>query len=178
MNSTRSDGFKSKKKRMIFLLLKKEKQLELWINSDTGTALIQKYNITIHHNQLGPKVSNNSSNFPEGIYSVTDFGQKSLNIHFPNEFDKSKAKADNRTLKKENIMFGKSLNNNGFSLKETALTAIYQLIKTENIHDIQLISAPIDFRKNTFLPYCNHCPHWVNELYGQLKLELNKFCSL
>lgn len=176
-----SDGFKNKdeaiiiKKQVDFLYFKKEKKLELWLNSDTGVILVKYYDINIMNNEIGPKILNNSSIFPEGIYSVTEYDENNLKISFPNEFDKIKAKADNRSLMEQHILFGISSENGNFSLKKEYFDYFSELIKIENIENIRLISSPIDFRKTSFLSSCNHCPHWTNELYGQIKLELNHF---
>lgn len=163
------------KKQVDFLFFKKENRLELWLNSDTGVILVKYYDVKMVNNEVGPKILNNSSIFPEGIYSVTKYDENILKISFPNEFDKTKAKADNRSLMEQHILFGISSENGNFSLKKETLDYIYELIKTQDIKDIRLISSPIDFRKTPLLPYCNRCPHWTNELYTQIELELMRF---
>lgn len=163
------------KKQINFLFFKKEKKLELWLNSDTGVISVRHYDVIIANQELGPKTVNNSPIFPEGVYFVTEYDENNLKFSFPNEFDKIKAKADNRILEEKNILFGTALNNGSFSLKKEVLDYFYLLVKTENIEDIRLISSPIDFRKAPFIPSCYHCPHWTNELYSQIKLELNHF---
>jgi hypothetical protein len=176
-----SDSFKNKneviiiKKQVNFLYFKKKNKLELWLNSDTGVILVKYYDINIMNNEIGPKILNNSSIFPEGIYSVTEYDENNLKISFPNEFDKIKAKADNRSLIEQDILFGISSENGNFSLKKEHFEYFSELIKTENVENIRFISSPIDFRKTSFLSSCNHCPHWANELYSQIELELNHF---
>ena len=81
----------------IFLrIFKAESELELWMRKDDGLVLVGTYPICQWSGNLGPKLSEGDRQTPEGFYTVTrnllHMGgrwPRSLNIGFPNEFDRS-----------------------------------------------------------------------------------------
>lgn len=87
-------------------IFKSESELELWMRKDNGAyVLFETYPICHWSGTLGPKLLEGDKQNPEGFYTVTRsqlhlIGRwpRSLNLGFPNDFDKSQGRTGSYIL--------------------------------------------------------------------------------
>jgi len=86
-------------------IFKAESQLELWLQKDDRFELFAAYPICYWSGRLGPKLHEGDKQAPEGLYSVAldqihhkGRWPRSLNIGFPNAFDKAYARTGSLIL--------------------------------------------------------------------------------
>jgi murein L,D-transpeptidase YafK len=91
-------GFQSKglsfpPKRIFIRAFKKEKELELWAQSDNQWHLFKVYDICDISGGLGPKRKEGDRQIPEGFYHISSFNPSSnfflsLKLNYPNASDR------------------------------------------------------------------------------------------
>ena len=124
---------------------------------------------------MGPNLFQDSTHIPEGIYTLKNTTVKgciSFQLDFPNDFDKSKAIADNRTIKPYIFNLSNCLDAS-FQLPIDMITALKNLSSIIPSDSIQVIIAPNDFRSSKKMAFCAFCPFWIYELYGNIQLIVN-----
>jgi murein L,D-transpeptidase YafK len=84
---------------------KSESEFEVWFRKDDGFVLFATYPVCNWSGTLGPKQREGDKQTPEGFYTVTraqihHIGRwpRSLNLGFPNEFDKAQARGGSNIL--------------------------------------------------------------------------------
>lgn len=161
---------------LTFVIFKKDQQLELWTEGDSGWSRTGTYNITLVNASVGVRLYSDESILPEGIYATFLDTLGHLQLKFPNEMDSIKAVADLRAIPRANIVFSDQTCINCITVTEDVLSVIQKHIPPPPTYSIQVIIAPYDFRKPAEqLTECTHCPHWIMELYAHLALALEQF---
>lgn len=159
---------------LTILIFKKEQSLEIWSTTDTCKKLIETFPIQLSSILSGPKLYDSEARIPEGIYRF-ELHQDSILINFPNQFDQNKAIADNRPLMESNIVFQSVMSDNSIILSLETLKELRVLLENVDLEKTKLIIVPNDIRNGGYFSSCMGCPHWIFELYGQLKFTLNTF---
>ena len=159
-----------------FILFKQEQRLEIWLQSDTCRRFIKEYAVQLDNQSFGPRLYDNETTIPEGIYNFRPLSDSSfVTIDFPNEYDSIKTVTDKRPIQTSLISFKSSLEENAISLKKNDLKEFSNFLNHFSLNQTSLMILPSDIRETTQFPNCNHCPHWIFELYGQLKLSIIPF---
>jgi hypothetical protein len=159
------------------IIFKKEAKSELWItdkNNDFHQILIDT--IPFINTKNGTKLFDDEPIIPEGIYEIATVNSSeniSFAINFPNEFDRSKQRADERPELLSTINFGTQ--KTMVLLTENLMNEFLFLAKSVKVENAKIIILPNDLRKNKAIPPCSTCPQWIGELYGMLRIEVLRF---
>jgi len=164
---------------MIFLGMKKEKRLEVWVAPKNGTfALLKSYPIIGTSGGLGPKLEEGDSQMPEGIYRIDFLNPNSryhlsLHIDYPNAYDKAKAVSDGRTKLGGDIMIhGSAWSDGCFAMGDPAAEDLFVLVAETGTANVSVILSPVDFRVRTLPEKMPNVPAWTKELYSLLSQKM------
>src|SRR3990167_1600122 len=88
-------------KQVAFLVYKRSKRLQLWARGNGSWRYIKTFSILAASGVPGPKLSNNDRQVPEGVYRIVEFNPDSrfdlsLELNYPNAFDRYHARLDHR----------------------------------------------------------------------------------
>lgn len=168
-------------KKVIFVGLKHEKILEVWAcGKENRFSLIRTYPILAASGRLGPKLKEGDRQVPEGLYRIESLNPNSmfhlsLRINYPNEFDRQKAKHENRTNLGGDIMIhGSNASIGCLAMGDATAEDLFILAAETGIGNISVILSPVDFRKKAFPEVTHTLPEWTDVLYEQIKQELSK----
>jgi L,D-transpeptidase catalytic domain len=169
-------------KQLAFLAFKKEQIIELWAKDHQNKwSFIHKYPLTATSGQLGPKLKENDRQIPEGIYRLTMFNpysamHLSMQINYPNQFDRLHAFKDGRTrLGGDIFLHGKNLSVGCLAIGDHAIDQLFLLVRRVGLANTKVIIAPNDLRKNRPATNTLLQPKWVQELYHEIAMELHNF---
>ena len=169
---------------LIFVGLKDEKILEIWgRNKNSDFKKIKEYPIFRTSGKLGPKLREGDKQVPEGIYKIESLNPNSsfhlsLRLNYPNKFDLEHAKAEGRNNPGGDIMIhGGSLSIGCLAMGNEAIEEIFVLAAETGIKNIKVIIAPVDFRKKDLPEIQQNLPAWTDELYSNIRTELEKLKS-
>lgn len=156
---------------LLIRIFKKEKQLEIWKQQDTGEfALLTDYNICAWSGKLGPKYMLHDRQTPEGIYEIGIDNMNALshyylaiNIGYPNEFDV----ANHRTG--DHLMIHGGCSSSGcYAMgSNNNIEQIYALIRDAFLggqHTIQIQAYPFKMKARNMALYRfdNNFTFWGN----------------
>jgi murein L,D-transpeptidase YafK len=167
-------------KKLTLIGLKYEQKLEVWGEHNGKKVYITTYPFTAFSGHLGPKFREGDRQIPEGIYSVGYLNPNSkfhlsININYPNAFDKKMAKKEHRTNLGSAIMIHGSNRTIGcIPIGDDKIEELYYLVERVGIQNTKVIIAPIDFRTRDVKIGKSRHP-WVKELYSTIKEEMKSF---
>jgi murein L,D-transpeptidase YafK len=167
-------------KKLTLIGLKHEKLLEVWGEYNKKQVYITTYPFTGFSGRLGPKFREGDRQIPEGIYSIGYLNPHSkfhlsININYPNSFDKKMAKEEQRTNLGSAIMIhGNSVTVGCIPIGDKKIEELYFLVEKVGILNTKIILSPIDFRTREVKVGESKHP-WVKELYNTIKKEMQYF---
>ncbi|CAA6798768.1 MAG: probable exported protein STY0357 [uncultured Sulfurovum sp.] len=170
-------------KNLTLIGLKHEKILEVWTKKNGKYIHITDYPFTAFSGILGPKFKEGDRQIPEGIYGIGYLNPNSkfhlsMNINYPNAFDKKMAKKENRTNLGSAIMIHGSDKTVGcIPIGNDKIEELYFLAEKVGIKNIKVILAPVDFRKMEVNITKKNKHPWLKDLYSQIKKEMKPFIS-
>jgi murein L,D-transpeptidase YafK len=163
-------------------IFKKTKQLEVWVQSDSGKfELFKKYNICFFSGGLGPKTKDGDLKTPEGFYFVSQSSLNprsryylSFNIGYPNAYDRYHKRTGD-----EIMIHGKCVSIGCFAMTDDKICEIYALAQAalENgqpffrvhIFPFEMITENLKaYQKNKWFSF------WKNLKDGYWFFERNK----
>jgi len=164
------------------LAFKKEQHMELWAKDESKRwKFIHRYPLTANSGRLGPKLKENDRQIPEGIYRLTMFNpysamHLSMQINYPNYFDRRQALRDGRTrLGGDIFLHGKNLSVGCLAIGDHAIDQVFLLVRRVGLGHTKIIIAPNDLRSQRPLTKHFNQPKWIDELYHQISQELHAF---
>lgn len=164
------------------LAFKKERKIELWAKNDgIPWQYIKNYPLTAFSGQLGPKLKEKDRQIPEGIYRLTNLNpfssmHLSMQINYPNDFDKSQAFRDGRRHLGDNIFIhGKSLSVGCLAIGNWGIDQLFLLAREVGVHHVKLIIAPNDLRVTQAATSHFAKPRWLPTLYQKIRVALRPF---
>lgn len=174
-------------KELGFLVLKKERLMEVWARDDKGKNLkfIKSYPMTAFCGTLGPKQKEGDCQIPEGIYKINLLNPNSsyhlsMEVNYPNAFDKEMGKADGRTnLGSLIYIHGRDVTIGCVPLGDPAIEEVFIMAAQTGHRNIEVVMSPLDFRKefdDSGLLNKRHLPvkpEWVSKLYPLIKAKIN-----
>ena len=170
-------------KNLTLIGLKHERVLEVWTEKNGKPIHIVSYPFTAFSGILGPKFREGDRQIPEGIYGIGYLNPNSkyhlsMNINYPNAFDKRMAKKEKRTNLGSAIMIhGKAVTVGCIPIGDEKIEELYLLAEKVGIKNIKVILAPVDFRKiEVKIQETNNHP-WLKDLYAKIKKEMKPFTS-
>jgi hypothetical protein len=169
-----------------FLVLKKERLMEVWAGDGKNGNLkfIKSYPMTAFCGTLGPKQKEGDRQIPEGIYKINLLNPNSsyhlsMEVNYPNAFDKEMGKADGRTdLGSLIYVHGRAVTIGCVPIGDSAIEEVFVMAAETGHQNIEVVMSPLDFRKefdesgipnNLSLPVK---PEWVSELYEKIKTKM------
>jgi hypothetical protein len=162
------------------LAFKQEKKLELWSQDADKWIYIRTYPILGASGSLGPKLQEGDNQVPEGIYQVIFLNPNSLfhlsmQINYPNEYDRTKAQLDNRTnLGGDIFIHGRSASIGCLAIGNESIEELFVLTAQMDCDNVKVIIAPVDLRQNQTTIFHPDIK-WLPELYEMLRKELANF---
>lgn len=161
-------------KDVAFLAMKDSGLLEVWASNGGSWVQIKEYEIQAASGKLGPKLREGDRQVPEGIYKVVGLNPNSsyhlsMKLNYPNEFDLSWARKENRTQPGSNIFIhGKAVSIGCLAMGDDAIEELFVLGRDVGISNINVIIAPTDPRESALIPPSGSKP-WVKELYEDIE---------
>ncbi|WP_367605548.1 murein L,D-transpeptidase family protein [Legionella sp. W05-934-2] len=168
-------------KEITFLAFKKEKKMELWAKQDNQWRWIKNYKLTAFSGALGPKLKEHDKQIPEGIYNLTMLNpfskfHLSIQIDYPNSFDRSIARLERRRHLGGNIfLHGKNVSVGCLAVGDRAIDQIFLIVNRVGLENSTLIIAPNDMRVAPAATHLIGKPKWVTLLYKKIKVALQPF---
>lgn len=164
------------------LAFKKERNIELWAKDDMHSwRFIHNYPLTASSGRLGPKLKERDGQIPEGIYHLVSFNpysamHLSMQIDYPNHFDRLQASKDGRARLGDNIfLHGKSISVGCLAIGDYAIDQLFLLSRRVGLNHIRLIISPNDLRREKPATSSFAQPRWLPQLYQQITLALTQF---
>ena len=168
-------------KKIIFLGLKWERALEVWVSDGDGEFQnLKTYPILGASGALGPKLAQGDRQVPEGLYKIKSLNPNSLyhlalRVDYPNSFDKAKGILDGRADLGSDIMIhGKAGSIGCLAMGDPAAEDLFVLAAETGIENVEVILSPVDFRIGGLPPNMPNLPGWTSELYANIQKELVK----
>ncbi|MGI8907947.1 MAG: L,D-transpeptidase family protein [Candidatus Sumerlaeaceae bacterium] len=172
-------------KNLRIVATKQERRLKLFAPDHTGEwRFILQYPIAAASGTSGPKLCEGDEQVPEGIYRVNSLNPHSkfhlsLELNYPNEFDRRQARADGRKLPlgRDIMIHGKWWSIGCIALGDTAAEDVYVLVSDTGLNNVRVVLAPMDLRelppgKTPPLDVVTSQPAWVPALHDDLRREL------
>lgn len=181
-SNLQNSGFDQSPDNIMLIALKEERILELWGLNQGNWKKIKDYSFTGFSGTLGPKLKEGDRQIPEGIYSIEFLNPNSsyhlsLKVDYPNDFDKSKARAENRTqLGTDIFIHGKNNTIGCIPVGDDGIEELFILSSKAMNKGIKVIISPRDFRVRNDFPNIESVT-WEEELYEILKKELKKYAT-
>jgi murein L,D-transpeptidase YafK len=175
----RAHKLKYPPKRVIFLVLKKEKLLQLYANTTKGRFVhIKDFPVAAASGELGPKLKEGDCQVPEGVYKIVFLNPNSLyhlsmRLDYPNAFDRKMAKADGRTNLGGDIMIhGDCVSIGCVAMGNEISEDLFVMAADIGIENVKVVVAPYDFRKKPGFVLPANVPKWTGKLYEKLSDEM------
>lgn len=176
-NYLKNIGLNETPDRFTFITLKAEKQLELWFVKGAKTYFVKSYPILAASGVAGPKLKEGDLQVPEGFYKISWLNPNSdlhlsLQVNYPNDFDKKNAQQEGRTqLGGEIFVHGKAMSLGCVAIGDDAIEEVFYMCSKIGVKNAVFLSMPHDFRQKAIIPQDKI---WLNELYQQLSEHVRK----
>jgi murein L,D-transpeptidase YafK len=168
-------------RRVLFVGLKLEKQLEVWVAGEGGKLKFLKvYPVLGASGQTGPKLREGDRQVPEGFYAIEALNPNSvyhlsIRLNYPNEEDKARARAERRSKPGTDIMIHGGTDSVGcLAMGDEAAEDLFVLVAETGARNASVILAPVDFRARGLPADTPPLPAWAGELYRRIRAELGK----
>lgn len=168
-------------KRVVFLGLKTERLLEVWVAGSSGSyRLLKTFPILGASGSVGPKLAEGDRQVPEGLYKIESLNPNSLyhlalRIDYPNAFDRKMGRLDGRTDLGCDIMIHGSSGSIGcLAMGDEAAEDLFVLAAETGIENIEVILSPVDFRVRDLPATASQPPDWMADVYSNIRKELPK----
>lgn len=167
--------------KMRLIALKQERQLELHVKftPDDAWQRVKTCRIVAASGRAGPKLQEGDFQVPEGEYGIESLNPNSnyylaLKVAYPSKEDTAMARRDGRDTR--NLGSFIMIHGNGGSIgciavSNEAIEEIFWLAARVKIRNIELLSAPFDFRTREIVVPPN-APSWTEERYQRLKAKM------
>ncbi len=117
---------------VLIRIFKEEKRLELWMSITGKYRLLKSYKIISYSGILGPKLSDNDGQSPEGYYSISNdglildtSGYIKAELIFPNKYDQEHNITDGYAS-----IHDKHIISDGFTLSDIDMKEIYEVLNS------------------------------------------------
>jgi len=163
------------------LIFKREKKLELWANNGDAWVFIKTYPVLAVSGGPGPKLREGDKQVPEGIYKIIELNPHShfhlsLELDYPNAFDRQRAIDDHRYHLGEDIFIhGDAVSIGCIAVGNKAIEELFVLVYKTGVKQILVIIAPNDLRHALPVTGKNRQPRWLPLLYLDIRQTLIQF---
>jgi murein L,D-transpeptidase YafK len=166
-------GINYPSKKLVLLVLKHSKQLQVYAEKAKGWSFIRSFSITAASGGPGPKLRSGDYQVPEGIYKIEALNPDShfdlsMHLNYPNRFDRVHARLDGRRYLGGDIFIHGGHRSVGcVALGNHAIQKLYALVDTIGLKNVMVVIAPNDLRTQKPL-YTRNDPTWVPALYRNI----------
>ena len=169
---------------LAFLIFKNAKEFQIYgrNNDHESWRFVKQFRIYAASGGPGPKLKEGDRQVPEGVYSIVALNPRSrfdlsMQLNYPNNFDRQEASADHRTdLGGDIFIHGNKLSIGCVALGNDAIQQLFPLVYAVGEHKITVVIAPDDLRKQAPLPLTpQEKLKWLPSLYSHLEQELKQF---
>lgn len=167
-------------RQLALLVFKDSKKLEIYARNNQTWKYIKSFPIFAASGHAGPKLHEGDLQVPEGIYQIiwlNPFSNYTLSmeINYPNQFDKMHAALEHRDRLGGEIFFhGSDLSIGCIAIGDDGIKQLFPLVYQVGIENITVIIAPNDLRLNAAI-MCPGSPPWALDLYREIKAALLTF---
>lgn len=167
--------------RLAFVVLKEERELEVWAENGGQWVHVRTYDILAASGSQGPKQRRGDRQVPEGIYQIIDLNPASrfhlsMKINYPNDYDLQRARDEKRSnLGGDIYIHGKAKSCGCLAVGDTAIEELFVLVAKTGPNNVKVVIAPNDMRKYGPSPDVPSKPSWLPDLYETIGQELTKF---
>jgi L,D-transpeptidase catalytic domain len=161
------------------IVLKEEREVELWASSDDRRRFVRRYRILAASGGPGPKLREWDEQVPEGIYSVLWLQPHSsyylsMKLDYPNAFDRAMARRDGRTnLGGDIFIHGRADSIGCVAVGDLAIEELFDLAGRVGPAAVTVVIAPRDLRVKP-APSSVSVP-WAGKLYARLRAAMAAF---
>ena len=159
--------------------LKAERELQLYATDLTGGwKFVHAYPILGASGGAGPKLKEWDRQVPEGFYPIELLNpnsrhEVSMQIGYPNAFDRAQAALDGRTNLGGDIMIHGGHTSIGcLAIGDEASEELFVLVADVGLTNVTVILAPLDFRTGKSVTEINQLSPWTKNLYREIQLRL------
>jgi len=173
-------GLEYPPRQLAFLVFKNTKQLEVYARDKQQWKYIKTFPIFAASGHAGPKLHEGDRQVPEGIYKIINLNPfshytLSMEINYPNAFDKAHAQLDHRAqLGGDIYIHGSDLSIGCMAMGDTGIKQLFPLVYAAGIENVEVIIAPNDLRIKKAIRYPAE-PIWTAELYRDIAKKLSEF---
>ena len=163
------------------LAVKESRSLELWARSGDEWRRIRDYTIKGMSGGLGPKLAEGDRQVPEGLYRISGLNPNSsfhlsLQIDYPNEFDRAMAARDGRRgLGGDIFIHGNRVSRGCLAIGDKAIEELFVLVALLGREQVSLLISPIDFRVYSTESLIVNTPAWIGDLHRVLSARMRQF---
>jgi len=163
---------------VLLVAYKKEKILELRYKAEQKWKLFKQYPLTAYSGKLGPKLNEGDKQIPEGIYNIEYLNPNSsfylsMKINFPNTFDLTQAKKENRNNPGSDIFIhGKNRSIGCLAIGDQAVEEVFYVASQRRQNTIPVWIFPTNDLSTNWVQLAQIKPLWLGTLYTELKNKL------
>ena len=163
--------------RVLIRIFKEESELELWVEKGRTYVKFATYPICFWSGKLGPKLREGDRQTPEGFYTITaeqmhfgDRWQRSLDIGFPNAFDRENGRTGSVIL-----VHGGCDSSGCFAMTNPVSLELYDLVSASLRTGMRHVPVHIfPFRMSEQNMAAHEAGPW-SEFWGDLRKGYNSF---
>lgn len=162
------------------LAIKDTNLMEVWALKDSSWLKVKDFHIQAASGTPGPKLREGDRQVPEGVYKIVGMNPNSsyhlsMKLNYPNAFDLSWARKENRTEPGSNIFIhGKAVSIGCLAMGDEAIEELFILGLDVGISNIKVVISPTDPRINRMVPPDGAQP-WVKDLYENIDREFQHY---
>jgi murein L,D-transpeptidase YafK len=167
---------KTKELEKLYILVNKNKKL-LYLygkKNNEDYKKIKTYKIKGYSGVLSPKLKRNDGQIPEGIYKPIFLNSRSyynvsIQINYPNNFDKKQAKLDKRFDLGDNIFIhGGSATIGCIPIGDDNIEELFSIVNEVGLNNTKIVISPNDLKR---YPYVLNIS-WEIKLYDLIKKDI------
>lgn len=168
-------------RRLAFVVLKKERKLEVWAKNSGDWVHVRTYDVLAASGIQGPKRKKGDRQVPEGLYRIAGLNPASryhlsMKLNYPNNYDLQMARDENRSnLGGDIYIHGKAQSLGCIAIGDTAIEELFVMVAKTGPRKVKVIIAPNDLRKDEPILDMPFQPSWLPDLYETIGRELAKF---
>lgn len=163
--------------RIILAGFKQERMLQVFASDESRPMrLVAEYPILGASGSLGPKLREGDRQVPEGIYRVVSLNPNSqfhlsMELDYPNNFDREHAMLDGRTsLGGDIFIHGSNASVGCLAMGDAAIEELFVLAADAGLDRIEIVISPLDLRRHELPDHLRG--GWRDELYALLRERL------
>ncbi len=165
-----------------FLAIKDQRQVQVYAGADDQSlTFITAYPVHGQSGNAGPKLCEGDRQVPEGRYRIESLNPNSrfhlaLRLGYPNAFDQLMGERDGRDDLGSDIMIhGGSASVGCLAMGNEVAEELFVLVAEAGHDNAFVVIVPVDFRGHGPWHAPTHLPAWTDELYAQLRVEVQAF---